>query len=51
MEDTPEKYITSKEAMKELNISSCELMHLRIAGKLKYFKKGNSFMYKIGKDE
>ena len=39
------KYSSSKETMKKLKISSCKLMHLRINGKLKYIKKGNSFLY------
>ena len=39
------KYMTSKETMKALKITSCELMHLRTSGALKFIKKGNSFMY------
>lgn len=31
--------------MKELKVSSCELMHLRIEGKLQYIKKGNAYLY------
>lgn len=38
-------YLSSKEAKKKLKISSCQLMHLRIEGKLNYIKKGNSFYY------
>lgn len=37
--------MSSKEAMKTLKVSSCELMHLREAGKLVYIKKGNAYFY------
>ena len=40
------KYITSKETMKVLKVTSCELMHLRENGKLEYVKKGNPYFYK-----
>lgn len=40
-----EKYLNSKEMMKELKVSSCELMHLRTEGKINYVKKGNAFLY------
>ncbi len=39
-------FLSSKETKKELKISSCELMHLRESGKLKYIKKGNAYFYK-----
>lgn len=39
------KYLSSKEARKKLKVSSCELMHLREAGKLKFIKKGNAYLY------
>lgn len=36
--------------MKEtLNVSSCELMHLRDAKKLEFIKKGNAFFYQLPK--
>lgn len=38
---------TSQEFKKLLNISDCELMHMRTSGKLKFIKKGNSFFYKL----
>ena len=38
MEDDA-KYLKNK-----LKISSCQLMHLRVQGKLKYIKKGNTFL-------
>ncbi len=45
MKKDESNYLGSKEIRKKLKISSCELMHLREVGKLKYFKKGNSFFY------
>ena len=39
-------YSNSKETMKNLKVSSCELMHLRVSGKLRFMKKGNSYFYK-----
>jgi hypothetical protein len=47
MSNKDPKYLSSKEMMKELKVSSCELMHLRTRGKIKYLKKGNAFFYKI----
>lgn len=38
-------FLSSKEVLKELKISSCELMHIRVSGKLKFRKKGNSYLY------
>jgi len=49
MEIDKKKYLSSKETMKELKVSSCDLMHLREAGKLKYVKKGNAYFYKKNK--
>jgi len=40
-------WLTSKEVQKLLKISSCELMHLRVSGKLKFKKQGNAFLYQI----
>lgn len=45
MEIDKEKYLNSKETMKALKVSSCDLMHLRTSGKLKFIKKGNSYFY------
>lgn len=44
-------YLTSKEIKKELKISACDLMHLREAGKLKFIKKGNAYLYKKNGNE
>lgn len=38
---------TSQEFKKLLNISDCELMHMRTSGKLRFIKKGNSFFYEL----
>jgi len=40
-----EKYLTSKEAKAVLKIQDCDLAHIRNAGKLKFEKQGNAFMY------
>tara|TARA_R110000765_G_scaffold61677_3_gene119351 strand:- start:7432 stop:7581 length:150 start_codon:yes stop_codon:yes gene_type:complete len=45
MEIDKDKYENSKETMKSLKVSSCELMHLRVRGKLKFIKKGNAYFY------
>jgi len=39
------KYLNSKEAKTVLKVQDCDLAHLRNAGKLKFEKKGNAFMY------
>lgn len=38
-------WLTSVEAQKALRISSCDLMHLRKSGALRFQKKGNAFFY------
>jgi len=42
---TDKEYLSSKEIRKYLKISACDLMHLREAGKLKFVKKGNAYLY------
>ena len=44
-EDHEDGWLKSKEVEQELQISSCDLMHLRTAGKLQFQKKGNAFFY------
>ena len=39
------QHFNSKEVKKKLKISDCDLMHMRIAGKLKFKKQGNTFLY------
>ncbi len=46
-EDTPTEWMTSKEVQKALKIKACDVMHLREAGKLKYKKQRNAFLYSI----
>ncbi len=41
------EWLSSKEVQKKLKIKSCDLMHLREAGKLKFKKVGNAFFYWI----
>ena len=38
---------SSKEFKQLLGVSDCELMHMRVSGKLKFIKKGSSFLYKL----
>jgi hypothetical protein len=46
MNNKDENYLSSKEMMQELKVSSCDIMHLRVVGKLKFIKKGNAYLYK-----
>lgn len=39
------EWLKSKEVMKTLKISACDVMHLREEGKLKFTKQGNAFLY------
>ena len=41
------QWLTSKETQKRLKISGCELMHQRLAGKLRFKKIGNAYFYLI----
>lgn len=41
------EWLSSKEAQKKLKVKSCDLMHLREAGKLKFKKVGDAFFYNI----
>lgn len=40
-----ENWLKSKEALAILKGKDCQLMHLRVAGKVVYKKVGNSFYY------
>jgi len=42
---TRSEWLKSKDVMKTLKIRACDVMHLREAGKLKFTKEGNSFLY------
>lgn len=37
--------LTSKETMQALKISACDLMHRREAGKIRFIKRGNAYLY------
>lgn len=41
------KFLTSKEAKAALKVQDCALAHYRNAGRLKYSKKGNAYMYDL----
>lgn len=45
MSENSIKYLTSKEAMKELKVQDCYLAHIRNSGNLQFTKKGNSYLY------
>ncbi len=51
MESENNHSLTSKETKKLLKVSDCELSHIRLSGKLKFHKKGNSFMYALNSIE
>jgi len=38
-------FYSSKEAKAALKVQDCELVHIRNAGKLRFLKRGNAFMY------
>lgn len=42
-----ELLFSSKDFKKLLQVSDCELMHMRVSGELNFVKKGNSFLYKL----
>lgn len=46
-QDKKRKWLSSKEAMKHLKISGCELMHRRERGELKFEKRGRAYFYYI----
>lgn len=39
------KLLKSKEIQQELKVAACEIMHLREAGKIRFEKKGNAYLY------
>jgi hypothetical protein len=49
--ESPEgTWVRSKEAMKRLKISSCDLCHLREQGKIEFKKQGNAYLYMVEAD-
>jgi hypothetical protein len=52
MANQKEKWLSSKEALKYLKITDCELMHRRERGELKFEKRGRAYFYYFNsKDE
>jgi len=47
IESSDVEWLSSREAAVRLNLSDCELSHLRNAGKLKFKKRGNAFFYGV----
>lgn len=45
MQNKTEQYLNSKEAKAVLKVQDCDLAHIRNAGKIKFEKRGNAFMY------
>ena len=43
-------WLGSREMAKKLNVSDCELAHLRQAGKLEFRKRGNALLYRYDVD-
>lgn len=41
------QWLSSKEMATRLNVTDCELSHLRNEGKLKFKKRGNAFLYQF----
>jgi hypothetical protein len=37
--------MTSEEVQRAARISGCDLMHLRVEGKLRFEKRGNAYLY------
>ena len=46
-----EQWFSSKEIKAKLGITDCQLMHLRVSGKLKFKKQGNSFLYLLANNK
>ncbi len=46
-EEKSNTWLTSKETQKLLKVSGCELMHLRVSGKLQFKKQGNAYYYQV----
>jgi len=44
-------WLSSKETQKSLKVSGCELMHLRVSGKLKFKKQGNAYYYLVNQSQ
>ena len=42
-----ERWVRSEEARKMLKLSTCDLAHARVSGKIKFKKVGSAFLYLI----
>ncbi|MGZ9899859.1 hypothetical protein [Shewanella gaetbuli] len=42
-----DEYFNSKDTMKMLKVTSCELMHLRVTNKIQFYKRGNAYFYQV----
>ena len=40
-----QQWLDTKQVRKELKLSACDLSHIRDAGKLRFRKKGNAYLY------
>lgn len=49
-EKSEANWVRSAKARKRLNLSTCELAHLRGDGKIAFKKEGNAFLYKLPSD-
>lgn len=45
MADNKSRFLRSKEVQNKLKVRTCDIMHLREAGKIRYEKKGNAYLY------
>lgn len=48
---TNSKWLNSQDTKKALKLSDCQLMHQRLAGKLKFKKVGNAYFYLISSEK
>ena len=46
-DEIPVRWVRSDEARKELKLSTCDLAHMRDAGKIEAKKVGNAYLYKL----
>ena len=46
-DESSERWVRSTEARKELKLSTCDLAHMRDAGKIEAKKVGNAYLYKL----
>lgn len=49
-ESSDEEWLHSDEVRKRLNLTTCELAHMREAGELEFIKRGNAYLYCMPSD-